>query len=151
MAVSLSPCRLARTLEGTVNTAAASPASWTPVGRRHVARAAVPRKQAAPKDVARQADRFFDLAFDLAKEHFGDLWDELTESGRQSFVHELVNARFDVDRTDAIQDVIDSWYRTLELRTGAGYGEALADAGKSPIELEESVHTIEELRGILKR
>jgi hypothetical protein len=133
-----------------VNKAAASPASWTPATRGRSVRAGVPPKRTPPKDVARQADRFFDFAFDLAKEHFDDLWDELSERGRQSFVQELVDARFDTDREDAIQDVIEAWYRTLELRRSPGYEEALADAGKSPIELEETVHTIEELRGILK-
>jgi len=110
----------------------------------------VPPRRASSKDVARQVDRFFDRAFELAAETFTDLWPELTEYGRHSFVQELVDARA-TSESGAIEDVVDSWYRTLELRRSPGYEEALADAGKSPIEVEERVHTIEELRGILNR
>ncbi|MGA7912036.1 MAG: hypothetical protein WCC30_10895 [Candidatus Dormiibacterota bacterium] len=134
-----------------MNSAAASPASWTPALRRRSARAGVPGKRTSSVEAARQADRIFDRAFELAKENFDDLWEELTDQGRQNFVQELVDARFAQDHIRAMSDVIDAWYRTLELRYSQGYSEAMVDAGKSPVEVEEPVHTIEELRGLLKR
>jgi hypothetical protein len=135
-----------------MNTAATSQASWTPAGRRHTARAGVPRKPTNHNEAARRADRFFDHGLELAAEAFPDLWEELTESGRRHFVQEIVEAGLGPteDRLAAIGEVIEAWYRTLELRDSPGCEEAMSSAGRSPIEVEESVHTIEELRGLLK-
>lgn len=132
-----------------MNTAAAWEASWAPSVRRHAVRGGAP-KRTKSKQAARQAGRLFDRAFDLAKENFPDLWEALTEHGRESFVQEIVDAGFSEDRERGIEDVIDGWYRTLELRIGSGYEQAMMAAGKSPLELEETVHTIEDLKSLLK-
>jgi hypothetical protein len=93
-----------------------------------------------------------DQGFELAKEAFPDLWDELTEAGRRHFFQELLEAGMDTeDRLGAMEEVIEGWYRTLELRHSPGYEQAMARAGRSPLEVEETVHTIEELPGLLKR
>ena len=132
-----------------MNTAAASAASWAPTGRRHSVRGGAP-KRTKSKVAARRAGHLFDQAFDLAQENFPDLWEALTEQGRQSFVQEIVDAAFSDDRERAIEDIIEAWYRTYELRSGFGYEEAMTAAGKSPLELEETVHTIEDLKSLLK-
>ncbi len=122
-----------------------------PTSRGRTARVGIPPKHTPPREGALQADQLLDQAFKLAEENFGDLWAELSEQGRRHFVQELFDARFADDHLAALSDVIDAWYRTLELRRSPGYNEAMADTGKTPIELEESIHTIEELPGLFKR
>jgi len=86
-----------------------------------------------------------------AAEQFPDVWEELTEFGRQEFVGELVDAFVGAapeDRNMAMGEVVEAWVRTWLIRQAPGYPEARERAERTAAseDLGEKTYTLDELR-----
>lgn len=99
--------------------------------------------------MAKRLEQLTRITGDLAAEDYPELWEALTDAGKEAFAREVTEAFLKAapeDQTPAISEVIQAWLRTLLLRETPGYAEAMERVGKTPEELGERVYTLEELR-----
>lgn len=90
----------------------------------------------------------------MVAEDYPELWEALTDVGKEIFAREVVDAFTTAaaaeDRGLAMGAVIEAWHRTFLIRQAPGYEEAAAkareQAERAPGEDGERVYTIEELR-----
>ncbi len=124
----------------------ATASAWRTSGRSRSRRGAGASGQLASREAADQTAGFLHQGFEFAKQTFPDLWEQLTDSGRQAFVVELVRASFapGASRTSELQRVIEAWYGTMLLRSSTNYEENMARAG------EGELMTLDELRAELR-
>ena len=99
-------------------------------------------RPAAPNSAPTFVDHLRKRAEKEAARVWPDLWSSLTAVGQQQFIDELLAVR--IADMKGLQRVVESWYRTLELRQDESYLANMARAEE--VGLEPPITSSEELK-----